>query len=126
MEFESASKIGFEFKFEFESLLQLGLQFPFELEFEFKAEFALGPPLELEFERASSPIPPAAVLPNVQGTTATGEKTPAERNCNINLLRNLPPRGPKRVAKCPPLGILGQGAPGGGAADGETQAKVGL
>ena len=93
-------------EFEFEFLFQPGLKFTFELEFEFefdfefKSEFAFEVPLELQFELASSSsIHLPAFLPNVNETSATCEKTLAELNFHINLVRKLPLRDPKWVSK---------------------------
>ena len=90
-------------KLEFELLCQPELKFTFEREcefnFEFKSEFAFEVALELEFELASSPIHLPAFLSSIKGTTATCEKTFAELNSHINLVRKLPFRDPKLVSK---------------------------
>ena len=94
-----------EFEFENEFLFQPGLKLTFELKFEFefafefKLEFAFAVALVLELELASSSIHLPAFLPNVNETTATCEKTIAELNFHINLVRKLPFRDPKWVAK---------------------------
>ena len=101
LEFGEVSKMEFEFEF----LFQPGLKFTFELEFEFEldlnfeSEFAFEVALELEFELASSSIHLPAFLSGASETTAICEKTIAELNFHINLVRKLPFRDPKWVSK---------------------------
>ena len=90
---------------EFEFLFQPGLKFSFKLEFEFefdfglKSEFAFEVAPELEFELASSSIHLPAFLSSAEETTAICEKTIAELNFHINLVRKLPFTNPKWVSK---------------------------
>ena len=94
-----------EVECEFEFLFQPGLKFTFKLEFEvefdfeFKSEFAFEVALELEFEFASSSIHLSAFLSSAEETTGICEKTIAELNFHINLVRKLPFRDPTWVSK---------------------------
>ncbi len=93
------SKMEFEFELLFQPGLNLTVELELELDFEFKSEFASEVALELEFGLASSSTHLPASLSSVKETTATGEKTFAELNFHINLVRKLPFRDPKLVSK---------------------------